>query len=305
VAPPDRTHKPVNQPVTTGVGRGVGAAFSGGGPGAIGGTRRMANPLSIPRPAPADKDAAEAAKKELAAPTPAAAPPPPAVALREMQRKAAEPMAGQTPAAENSAAESNLQVTTAAGANRMTVPAQTTAKVESVEEFKVKAGALGATPETAAGKSPLVEVRVDGTQTRPAIAGELAKAPLRHADLRRVNARWQLGPGGTIQHSTDAGKSWQVQASGVTADLLAGNAPTPEICWAVGRRGTILRTSDAGEQWEIVNGPEMTGHPAPEWTRVAAKDALHAQVWNADGQSYVTEDGGKTWQAAEPHPAKQ
>ncbi len=108
------------------------------------------------------------------------------------------------------------------------------------------------------------------------------------------SVRWRIGAAGRIERSTDGGASWQPQRSGVTADLSAGAAPSESVCWVVGRTGTILRTTD-GEHWEKIAPPATL-----DWTRVRAQDALHAGISaRDDGQfrHFVTEDGGKTWQA--------
>jgi hypothetical protein len=112
-------------------------------------------------------------------------------------------------------------------------------------------------------------------------------------------ALWRLGSGGRIEHSADQGQTWQPQASGVTADLLAGAAPSEKIAWVVGRAGTIVRTED-GEHWQRVAPPPSTqpvaaAVAAPDWISVEARDALHATITSRDLRRFVTEDGGRTW----------
>jgi len=113
-------------------------------------------------------------------------------------------------------------------------------------------------------------------------------------------ALWRLGSGGRIEHSTDEGQTWQPQASGVTADLLAGVAPSEKIAWVVGRGGIIVRTED-GEHWRQVTPPPATQSVAaspglaPDWIGVEARDTLHATIISRDLRRFVTEDGGRTW----------
>jgi len=111
-------------------------------------------------------------------------------------------------------------------------------------------------------------------------------------------ALWRLGSGGRIEHSTDEGQTWQPQASGVTADLLAGVAPSEKIAWVVGRGGIIVRTED-GEHWRQVTPPAI-GAATPsalnsDWIGVEARDTLHATIISRDLRRFVTEDGGRTW----------
>jgi photosystem II stability/assembly factor-like uncharacterized protein len=112
-------------------------------------------------------------------------------------------------------------------------------------------------------------------------------------------ALWRLGSGGRIEHSTDQGQTWQPQSSGVTADLLAGAAPSEKIAWVVGRAGIIVRTED-GEHWQRIAPPPTAQpvappRPAPDWIGVEARDALHATIISRDLRRFVTEDGGRTW----------
>lgn len=109
---------------------------------------------------------------------------------------------------------------------------------------------------------------------------------------------WRLGPAGRIDHSTDQGQTWQPQSSGVTADLLAGAAPSETVAWVVGRVETILRTED-GEHWQRVplpaTQPRAASSAAPDWIRVEARDALHATITSLDLRRFATENGGGTW----------
>jgi hypothetical protein len=100
---------------------------------------------------------------------------------------------------------------------------------------------------------------------------------------------WRFGPGGLIEKSSNAGKTWTRQASPVAADLRAGSAPSADVCWAVGTAGTILRTAD-GEKWEKIAAPAEMALQA-----VSARDADNASVTTADGRTFVTSDGGRTW----------
>lgn len=100
---------------------------------------------------------------------------------------------------------------------------------------------------------------------------------------------WRIGAAGIIQYSSDAGKTWTLQPSGVINDLLAASAPSDKTCWIVGRAGTILRTTDAGAHWQRVRSPVQG-----DLLAVFAVDALQASVSPAAG-TYQTTDAGATW----------
>jgi len=102
---------------------------------------------------------------------------------------------------------------------------------------------------------------------------------------------WRLGAGGSIDHSTDAGKNWQPQTSGVTSELTSGSAPSDTVCWVVGKAGAMLLTTDAGKHWKSLMSPI-----AADLGGIHATDAMHASVWDVPNRnSFETADGGATW----------
>jgi hypothetical protein len=105
---------------------------------------------------------------------------------------------------------------------------------------------------------------------------------------------WRVGQAGVIEFSSDAGKTWTLQPSPVTTDLLGGSAPTGKVCWIVGSSGTILRTTDAGAHWQELPAPVQE-----DILTVVAADARRATVSLTNG-SYQTTDGGATWNKLAP-----
>lgn len=137
--------------------------------------------------------------------------------------------------------------------------------------------------------------RVAGVAGAPVAGGPPAKL-VRSVATGQVTVRepggtvlWRLGAGGLVSRSGDGGASWQSQASGVTADLLAGSAPSPTVCWVVGAFGTVLLTTD-GQQWQRRPFPEPVDLAA-----VTARDARSATVITRDGRRFETLDAGATW----------
>lgn len=102
---------------------------------------------------------------------------------------------------------------------------------------------------------------------------------------------WRVGPAGKIERSNDAGKTWNLQNSGVAADLLTGSAPSDNVCWLVGKAGTVLLTTDGGKHWKQVASPI-----SDDLGGVHALDAQRASIWDAPhGKTFATSDGGLTW----------
>jgi hypothetical protein len=164
-------------------------------------------------------------------------------------------------------------------------PPQAAAKTAGAKQVQAQSGlaASGATAQISQAKPrAMASDRVAYRSTLVVIA-----SPSR-------SVLWRVGPGGSIERSRDAGRTWEAQASTATADLLAGSAPSETVCWVVGRAGTILRTTD-GEHWEKVPSPA-----ALDWNWIKAQDALHANVSAGTGIVYVTHDGGQTWPSIVP-----
>jgi hypothetical protein len=103
--------------------------------------------------------------------------------------------------------------------------------------------------------------------------------------------RYRIGVKGLIQRSADGGRSWTVQRSGVPDDLVAGAAPSADVCWVVGRSGVVLLTTDRGATWRRVPFPEPV-----DLRDVTATDARTASVTTLDGRVFRTTDAGRTWQ---------
>ena len=101
--------------------------------------------------------------------------------------------------------------------------------------------------------------------------------------------RWRIVGGTVVQFTSDQGKTWTAQDVRPASGLTAGTAPSATVCWIVGRAGTVLRTID-GRTWHRVSFPE----PA-DLVTIVARSAEIATVTTADGRTFTTADGGKTW----------
>ena len=145
-----------------------------------------------------------------------------------------------------------------------------------------------------------MEVQADSTRARSVIpVNGLAKANLfaiaaaehRYVVAPDAKSVWRVGDVGKIERSTDFGKTWKEQNSGVTAELTTGSATSDKVCWVIGKSGTILLSTDGGKNWKQIASPI-----AGDLGGIHATDALHASVWDVPNRvSYETSDGGATW----------
>jgi len=70
-----------------------------------------------------------------------------------------------------------------------------------------------------------------------------------HLNELQVNLCWAVGLTGTILNTTDGGKNWNLQTSGVTFNLLGVQFINSNVGYAIGWSGTILKTIDGGINW--------------------------------------------------------
>jgi hypothetical protein len=174
-------------------------------------------------------------------------------------------------------------------------PPPAAAPVTALPEARAQssaAGAAPASPSAAPNPSTIAGGVSDQTASRSRLE-VMAKASPMPVEIVSpdANVRWRILTPGSIARSTDGGTTWQTQSTGVPATLTAGTAPSPAICWLVGRAGIIVVSAD-GRTWQRVPFPEGI-----DLVSIRALDAVNATVTAADGRTFITSDGGKTWRA--------
>src|SRR5262249_4836094 len=66
---------------------------------------------------------------------------------------------------------------------------------------------------------------------------------------------WAVGNFGTIVHTTDSGKTWQVADSGTLQPIFGIDFSDAQHAWAVGKSALVLRTEDGGKTWKTQRTP--------------------------------------------------
>jgi hypothetical protein len=131
-----------------------------------------------------------------------------------------------------------------------------------------------------------------------AAAARAESAPLAKADEARLAfaspdgaTRWRI-VGQALEASADGGTTW-LPAAGSTptevADVTGGASPARGVAWLIGRNGLVLITAD-GRTFSRATAPV-----AAALTGVQAVDRTSAEVRAADGRSWRTADGGRSW----------
>ena len=105
-----------------------------------------------------------------------------------------------------------------------------------------------------------------------------------------TDVQYRVASVGVVERTDDGGASWRRQRVKTSEEIVAGAAPSENVCWLVGRGGVVLMTND-GKNWEQI--PSAT---SVDLVAVTAADATSATVTAADGRIFSTQNGGVTWQ---------
>lgn len=128
---------------------------------------------------------------------------------------------------------------------------------------------------------------------------------------------WAWGP--TVAHSDDGGKTWEQRSTGLhfpedmglsvmnVWHVEPGHEQEPGVVYAGTQPGALFKSEDWGETWAPVEA--ITRHPYRQFwgptgsvgesslhsIQVDPRDAKRVYVSISSGGSFMTEDGGTTW----------
>jgi hypothetical protein len=151
--------------------------------------------------------------------------------------------------------------------------------------------------ETGADVNQMLDVRnginsVTGVTKLPPLLPETSPAEAEN----KQKVLWRIAGPGIVYESFDGGQRWQ---SVSIRDGLAFRsvASIGSIVWAGGDAGALYRSEDNGLHWTSVPllGDAQT-LMADAVTHIEFSDAKRGKVTTAQGKTWVTADGGQTWQ---------
>lgn len=104
---------------------------------------------------------------------------------------------------------------------------------------------------------------------------------------------WAVGPGeshGSVIRTRNGGRTWSYYRSGIA--FYGISFCDPKVGFAVGAYGMVSRTTNGGSKWTDLEGPDPNG---ADLSKVTCVDATHVWVTDVNGNTYVSADGGGTW----------
>jgi photosystem II stability/assembly factor-like uncharacterized protein len=110
---------------------------------------------------------------------------------------------------------------------------------------------------------------------------------------------WAVGDSGVIAVTSDGGKTWVAQESGVTTDLKRVVFVDAKNGWITGSAGILLHTTNGGAKWQTQKfdlGMDMTDVFFFD-AKVGWATGNIPQPLGNEGHLFYTTDGGNTWKA--------
>lgn len=159
-------------------------------------------------------------------------------------------------------------------------------KREAVGKAKPAIGAMGGATAAESGGANYTS----SVQAEEAVAQKVDRAKLRHS----LVSRWTISSDGQLQHSIDAGQTWQPVNVGNKASFRALSANGPDI-WVGGAAGSLYHSRDSGFSWEQVKPTFGSVNLAADISAIEFTDILHGKITTANGEAWTTEDAGHTW----------
>ena len=109
--------------------------------------------------------------------------------------------------------------------------------------------------------------------------------------------RWRITPEGTLLRSTDVGGWHQVYSESPDIQFRVVQPHGSEV-WAGGNHGTLIHSWDGGVDWNKLSVPDSS---ASDITGISI-DGDNVQVKTSNGQTFVSNDHGKTWVPLQQQP---
>jgi hypothetical protein len=158
-------------------------------------------------------------------------------------------------------------------------------KREAIGKAKAAIGAM-----QVQGQSESVEVSSNQATRSETVAQKMDRSKLR----RSLVSRWTISADGQLQHSIDAGQTWQPVTVAEKASFRALSANGPDI-WVGGAAGLLYHSRDSGFTWMQVKPTSGVTNLTADIAAIEFTDILHGKITTANGEVWITDDAGQTW----------
>jgi hypothetical protein len=134
-----------------------------------------------------------------------------------------------------------------------------------------------------------------GAQNEVIRSEETVSQKMDRAKVRRSPlSRWTISSDGRLQHSIDAGLTWQPVAVADKASFRALSANGPDV-WVGGAAGLLYHSGDSGSSWTKVKPAFANVTLTTDIAAIEFTDLQHGRITTSSGEVWSTEDAGQTW----------
>jgi photosystem II stability/assembly factor-like uncharacterized protein len=104
---------------------------------------------------------------------------------------------------------------------------------------------------------------------------------------------WNID-GGSVQRSSDNGKTWQAVPVSDETSFHALASAGPEI-WAGGSNGALFHSSDGGHRWQSVRVRHENALLSGAIISINAQTSPRIEITTDSGEHWISEDRGLDW----------
>jgi len=177
-------------------------------------------------------------------------------------------------------------------------------EVLEVNAASVPVEAESGDKKDAPGKAKPASIAAKDAQSAPAVMAQnqaafsaetVGQKMDRVTGLRRAPlSRWTISSDGRLQHSIDAGRTWQPVAVVDKASFRALSANGPDV-WVGGAAGLLYHSADSGTSWTQVKPNSGSVALTADIAAIEFTDLQQGKITTSDGEVWTTEDAGQTW----------